>query len=224
MSPKRIVRRAVEKGLDMIVLSDHNSVENVGAAIIAGEKKGLAVFPGMEICSSEEVHLLGIFENLEQASQMQTFIYDHLTGSNNPEVFGDQWVINEKDEYICDNNRLLIGATQLDVNAIAEKIHELSGLCIASHVDRPAYGIISQLGFIPPDLALDGLEISRHMSVQNARETLPDIRGYPCVTSSDAHFLDDIGKVYTCFKLNAPIFGEIRLAINGEGGRRIVYE
>jgi len=210
--------------LDIICLSDHNSIENVEAAIIAGERGGLKVLPGMEICSSEEVHLLGIFRELKQAEKMQDYVYTHLTGSNKPEVFGDQWVINEKDEFIRDNSRLLIGATRLDVNSIVEKIHFYAGFCIASHVDRPAYGIISQLGFIPPDLKLDGVEISRHISIQNACNTYPEIKSYPCVTSSDAHFLEDIGKVYTRFELNAPTAEEICRALMGEGGRAIVIE
>jgi predicted metal-dependent phosphoesterase TrpH len=224
MSPKRIVQKAFEKGLDIIALSDHNSIENVEAAIIAGEKRGVKVFPGMEICSIEEVHLLGIFKNLDQAACIQDIVYEHLADSNKPEVFGDQWVINEKDEYIRDNTRLLIGATRLDVNQIVDKIHCFSGLCIASHVDRPAYGIISQLGFIPPDLALDGVEISRHTPLQKALEILPIIRDYPCVTSSDAHFLEDIGKAMTRFQLNAPTFEEISMALRCEGGRQIVAE
>lgn len=224
MSPKRIVHKSHEKGLDIIVISDHNSMENVEAAMIAAKEKDLKVLAGLEICSSEEVHLLGIFDNLDRASAMQDYVYDHLTESNNPDVFGDQWVVNEKDEFIRDNTRLLIGSTQLDVQQIVEKIHSFSGLCIASHVDRPAFGIISQLGFIPPDLALDGIEISRHIPVKKAIETIAGIQGFACVTSSDAHFLNDVGNAYTLFQIEAPTLEEICLALKNEQGRRVIIE
>lgn len=221
MSPKRIVERSHQKGLDIIAICDHNSAENVGAAIVAGEKRGIEVLPGMEVCSREEVHIVALFEKLEQALAMQEYIYAHLPEENQPELFGDQWVVNENDEFLRENPRLLIGATQLGLNKIVEKIHFLDGLSIASHVDRPAFGIISQLGFIPPDLKLDGIEVSRHTSPKEAREKIAGIGDFPCVTSTDAHYLDDIGGAWTTFNLAEPTIKEIRLAFKNEKGRRI---
>ena len=222
MSPKRIVDRCCERGLDIIAICDHNSAENTVAAMRVGIHQGLTVLPGLEICSREEVHILALFEDPEQATVMQAFVYAHLIEKNNPELFGDQWVVNEVDEVQETNTRLLIGATQLDVRTIVDKIHSTGGLSIASHVDRPAFGIIGQLGFIPPDLELDGVEISRRMSIHEARETIAGIEDLPCVTSSDAHYLDDIGKVHTLFRMPDPTVEEIRLALKGEKGRRIL--
>jgi len=221
MSPKRIINKSREKGLDIIAICDHNTAENVEATICAGQKKGIFVFPGMEICSREEVHIVALFDKPEQALAMQEYVYAHLEGKNKPEVFGDQIVVNEKDEVLEENHRLLIGATKLGLHEIVEKIHLLKGLGIASHVDRPAFGIVSQLGFIPPDLKLDGIEISYRISLKEAREKIPEIKNLPCVTSSDAHFQDDIGKAWTVFKLAVPNIEEIRLAFQGADGRGI---
>jgi hypothetical protein len=221
MSPKRIVEKSHQKGLDIIAICDHNSAENVGATIVAGEKRGIEVLPGMEVCSREEVHIIALFEKLEQALVMQEYVYAHLPEENQPALFGDQWVVNENDEFLRENPRLLIGATQLGLNEIVEKIHSLDGLSIASHVDRPAFGIISQLGFIPPDLKLDGIEVSRHITPEEAREKIAGIGNLPCVTSTDAHYLDDIGGVWTTFKLAEPTIKEIRLAFKNEKGRSI---
>jgi hypothetical protein len=89
-------------------------------------------------------------------------------------------------------------------------------------VDRPVNGIINQLGFIPPDLMLDGVEISCRIALSQARSALPEIGGRPCITSSDAHFRKDIGRAYTILRMAAPTVSEIGLALRGEGGRKVV--
>ena len=221
MSPKKIVAKSIDKKLDIIAICDHNSAENVQAALGLGEKLGLCVLPGMEICSREEVHILGIFGAVEQALAMQEFVYAHLPGENQAELFGYQVIVNEKDEVRGEVSRLLIGASRLSLQDIVVKIHKLGGLSIASHVDRPSFGIIGQLGFIPTDLALDGLEVSYRVPLNEVRKKIPGVMNLPCISSSDAHFPDDIGKVKTVFVLAAPTIEEIRLALNGQQGRRI---
>ena len=221
MSPKKIVAKSIDKKLDIIAICDHNSAENVQAALGLGEKLGLCVLPGMEICSREEVHILGLFKAVEQAQAMQEFVYEHLPGENQAEVFGYQVIVNEKDEVRGEVSRLLIGASRLSLQDIVVKIHKLGGLSIASHVDRPSFGIIGQLGFIPTDLALDGLEVSYRVPLNEVRKKIPGVMNLPCISSSDAHFPDDIGKVKTVFVLAAPTIEEIRLALNGKQGRRI---
>ena len=221
MSPRDIVAKSCEVGLHIIAICDHNSMENAGAAVAAGEAAGLQVIPGMEICSREEVHVLGLFEHLEQARQMQDKVYAHLPGKNDPDLWGNQVVANKKNEVICENSRLLIGATTLYLDAIVDAVHAVGGLCIASHVDRPSYSVISNLGFIPPDVKFDALEVSARVPLCEAYQQIPGIDRFPCITSSDAHFLKDVGRVWTTFLLDAPVFKEIRRALQGFGGRRI---
>jgi len=222
MSPQKIVRRSLAVSLDLIAICDHNTAENAGAVMREGKKQGLGVLPGIEICSKEEVHILALFDELEPTLAMQDIIYDHLPGKNQPEVFGHQVVANESDEVLGENNRLLIGATSLKLHEIVEKTHKLGGLSLTSHVDRTAYGIIGQLGFIPPDLKIDGVEVSYRVALAKARDRLPGIGNLPCVTASDAHFLEDIGKVRTVFLMADSSLEEIRRALSGQNGRRIL--
>jgi hypothetical protein len=222
MSPRAIVEKSLEKGLEIIALCDHNSAENVGAAMRAGSRKGICVLPGMEISSSEEVHTLALFETETQALKMQELIYSHLGGTNRPELFGDQVVANEFDEIEGFNDRLLIGATRLALDRVIKEVHGLGGLTIASHVDRPSFSILGQLGFIPPNLQLDGLELSPRMSLEVAKTTLPELGGFALLTFSDAHFLDDIGHCTTSFMLETPSLAEIRMALREESGRKVV--
>ncbi|MDP3284608.1 MAG: PHP-associated domain-containing protein [Desulfobacterales bacterium] len=221
MSPKKIIEKSLEKKLDIIGICDHNSAENIEAVIKAGDGKGIRVVPGMEICSKEEVHILSVFETTKQAVSMQEYIYDNLPGKNSPDMFGYQIVADENDEVAGENQRLLIGATTLKLSEIVDKIHLLNGLCIASHVDRPVFGIISQLGFIPPDLPLDGVEISWRIEPSEAIKQMPDIKRFPFIVSSDAHFPDDIGKAVTKFFMAEPTIEEMRLALTGKYGRHV---
>jgi len=222
MSPKKIVQKSLEQHLDLIAICDHNTAENAAATLREGTRQGIAVLPGMEICSKEEVHLMALFNNIEDTLKMQEYVYAHLPGKNQPEVFGHQVVADEHDQVLGENPRLLIGATQLSLLDIVEKAHHLGGICISAHVDRPSYSLIGQLGFIPEDLHLDAVEVSYRVPLEKALTEVVGINDYPCVTSSDAHFLHDIGKVWTEFVLAAPSLEEIRLALAGVNGRRIL--
>lgn len=221
MSPKKIVQKSLEMRLDLIAICDHNTAENLSATLREGKRQGIAVLPGMEICSREEVHLVTLFKKIEDSLKMQEYVYAHLPGKNQPEVFGHQVIADEHDQVLGENPRLLIGATQLSLVEIVKKVHQLAGICISSHVDRPSYSLIGQLGFIPPDLHLDAVEVSYRVPLDRALTQVPGIKGYPCVTSSDAHFLHDIGKVWTEFVLAAPTVEEIRMALTGTDGRTI---
>jgi PHP family Zn ribbon phosphoesterase len=222
MSPRRIIQKSLEVGLDLIAICDHNTAENAEAAMREGQKKGIHVLPGMEVCSREEVHILALFGELSQALEMQSYVYANLPGENKPKVFGCQVVANENDEVLGENPRLLIGATRLGLHDIVVKTHLLGGLSFCCHVDRPAYGIINQLGFIPADLDLDGVEVSRHVNLAQAQTTVSGIEKFACITNSDAHFIEDIGKVWTVFRMAAPTIEEIRKSILKQDGRGIL--
>ena len=222
MSPRKIIRACRAAGLGLIAVCDHNSAENAGAVMSVGRRHGLAVLPGMEICSREEVHVLAVFGELEQALTMQEMVYAHLPGENRPDVFGHQIVATEADEVLAQNPRLLIGATALSLADIVRATHALKGLSLAAHVDRPTNGIIQQLGFIPQGLDLDGVEVSHRISLAAAKSALPAIGNLPCLTFSDAHFLSDIGRAHTGFLLEAATFDELCLALKETRGRRVL--
>ena len=215
MQATAIVKQARKMGLDMIGICDHNSAENAAAVAKAGLREGLSVVPGMEITSREEAHILGLFETESDLMRMQDLVYENLSGENSEESFGPQTIVDEWDRVVGTNRRLLIGATALSVERIVEAIHERSGLAIASHVDRERFSLIGQLGFIPKGLRLDAVEVSRPASMTQEY-------GYPVVISSDAHFIDDIGKNSTCFMIEDLSLGEIRKALRTESGRKII--
>lgn len=224
MTPSAIVRKSLERKLDIIAVCDHNSAENALAAMRLGAAQGLRVFPGMEICSKEEVHILAIFKDISQAMEMQSYVYEHLHGINQTKLWGYQIIANEDDEVMGENERLLIGATSLSIHRIAKKTHDLGGISIPSHAERSMFGIATQLGFIPPDLEVDAIEVSFRMSFDDARKKIPSIGKRSCVTSSDAHFISDIGRAYTKMLMADATFEELCLALKGADGRYVMNQ
>ena len=226
MSPKRVVEKAVKKNLDMIAICDHNSAENVRAATAAASKKNITVLPGMEITTVEEVHIIALFDEVAPVLKLQEAVYENLApGENIEDVFGEQIIANEFDEVEGYNNRLLMGATSLTLKELVTGIHHLGGLVIAAHIDREVCNsIIGQLGFIPEDLELDALEISSYTNRSQALARYPGIEKFPLISSSDAHFLQDIGKVTSSFLLEAPGVDEIRKAFEKKDGRDLLME
>ncbi|NIU10012.1 MAG: PHP domain-containing protein [Phycisphaerae bacterium] len=216
MQATAIVIEAIKAGLDMIGISDHNSAENVAAVVKAGAREGLPVIAGMEITSSEEVHILGLFDTEQDLMNMQDVIYHNLPDGDYGQAYGPQTVIDEWDNVVGENSRLLLGATALTVEGVVDAIHERSGVAIASHIDRERFGLIGQLGFIPEGLELDALEVSSLSSIEQEFD-------YPIVTFSDAHYLDDIGNSSTCFMIEEASIDEIRKALRNEMGRRVVF-
>ncbi|MDQ5986778.1 MAG: hypothetical protein CSYNP_02511 [Syntrophus sp. SKADARSKE-3] len=222
MYPRAIVEQALNKKLDIIGICDHNSGEN--AFFVQESAKGfpLVVLPGMELTSSEEVHTLALFENVQALMSLQALVYGHLEGKNNEDVFGCQPIVNDKDEVEGFNERLLIGATDLPLMALIESIRSLGGLAVASHIDRESFSFISQLGFIGDDMLFDALEVTARLGIPHGRERYPDLAGRTFIVSSDAHYVRDIGSGYTDIFMEKPSFAELRLALERQDGRYVL--
>jgi hypothetical protein len=222
MHPRALIAAVRSRGLDIIAVCDHNSMENAGYVMRAAIGTEVTVLPGMEITSAEEVHVVALLQDLDRAQRLQDLVYDHLSGLNDEDVFGVQAVVNECGEVEGLNPRLLIGATTLTLTSLVDAIHDLDGLAIASHIDRESFGILGQLGFIPPDVRFDALEISSSMGTKHARQRYPELADYPFVTSSDAHYLADIGRGIVRLSMDAPTIAEIAKALKSEDGRSMV--
>lgn len=224
MSPLAIVKKAADCKLDIIAITDHNSAENIIATQKASENMDLTVLAGMEITSSEEAHILAFFDDTGSIMKLQDIVYENLLpGENNEKLFGEQIVVNEKDEVLGYNNRLLIGATLLTAQEIVNTIHSLGGLSVASHIDKEVFSIISQLGFIPEDLEFDALEMSPNINRGKADKLFNMYTSFRWISSSDAHYVNDIGKRTTGFYMNEPTLKELSLAMKNFDGRRVEW-
>lgn len=222
MLPTEVIAAAKRRQLSLLGLTDHNSAENVGAFVAASAGSGVRVLPGMEVTTREEVHVVTLFEDVEQALAWQEMVYRHLPPlANDERAFGTQLVVDAADRIVRVNERLLMTATDLTLGQVIEEVDRAGGLAIPAHVDRAAFGLLSQLGFVPDDLDIPAVEVSKHADPVDAVRLHQSLLGRAIIQSSDAHYVDDIGVGRTVFWLAEPTLAELKLACRGREGRRV---
>jgi predicted metal-dependent phosphoesterase TrpH len=225
MTPPAIVAVARRLGLAMIAICDHNSAGNVAAVQQAADAAGggLTVIPGMEISSTEEVHVLGLFPDLPAAESVAATLSGMLPQADESyySFFGEQHLLTADGRVSGQQTVELASAIPLDLNEAVELIHSRGGLAIAAHVDRKAFSVFSQLGFFPEDAGFDGIEVSRHFSPASKLLDTPALRGLPVTGASDAHYPGDIGTAVTLLRLAEPTFTELLLAFAGAQERSV---
>jgi 3',5'-nucleoside bisphosphate phosphatase len=212
MIPPLIVARAIEVGLDIIAITDHNSAENVEAVIEAARGTALKVLPGMECETVEGVHMVCIFDEVSAALALQGRVYEKLPNlPNRPETFGAQFVVDRDGEFIRYNDRLLLVPSELSIEEIWSIAQDLGGLAFPSHVDRSAYGIYGVLGFMPGSPVFPAVEISSRITAEEAQAKYPDLNGKRIFCCSDAHRLIEMGSAKTMLELGHRTVAEIRM-------------
>jgi len=221
MIPPLIVERARELALGIIAITDHNSAENVAAVIEAAQGLDLTVLPGMEVQTKEEVHLLCLFDTVEQTLDWQAVVYAHLPPlKNRPEVFGPQFVVDATGDFIRYNDRLLLTSASLSVEEVARGVEERKGLCIASHVDRPSFSLLANLGFVPPGVHFAAMEITHDTDIDGMCRRHPSLAGYSFIHSGDAHRLSEMSD-RTILTIGEPTIAEISMAFRRQEGRKV---
>ena len=220
-SPASIARTAREKQLDIIALTDHNTAANCPAlAAAVAEIPGLNAFYGVETTTAEEIHTICLFGEVNQAVAFGEYTCSHLPDrKNDPEYFGDQPIVDSDETILRFEDAFLAGTTDLSLNRVASEVHTRGGVIIASHIDRTINSLFSQLGIWPEDAELDGYDISPHGDPERWKLLVPET--LPAIRTSDAHFLEDVGKRRTYLTMNEPTFDEFVLALQGRAGRRI---
>lgn len=221
MIPPLIVQTALDKGIDIIAISDHNTTANTGAVIQAAEGTGITVIPAIELHTREEIHVLCLFPNLKQIHLFQIELEPFLSSvRNQAEIFGPQYIVDSTGEFIRNEERMLSQATSLSLEKAWELVKQFDGLFIPAHINRAMYGLLPTLGFLPENIAFDALEINPRDDLKVLLQRHPSISRFPIIFSGDAHFLDDMLGINQ-FWLNESSFEEICKALKNEDGRSV---
>ena len=183
-TPNNIVNMALIKGLHVIALSDHNTGKNCPAAMAVGKENGLVVLPAMELTTSEDIHILCLFEKYENLQRLEQYIDGRrLKIKNKPEIFGRQRILNERDEPIGEEENLLIVSSGISVEEVASLVKGFDGIPVPAHIDKQANGLVGVLGAFDYTLGFELIE-----------STLDSGVALPRITDSDAHYLWDISE------------------------------
>ena len=193
MTPYNLVNMAKVLGFDIIALTDHNSTKNCRAAAEAGKKAGITVVPGMELCTSEEIHVVCLFKTVDGAEGFGAYIRENIPKvKNKPQIFGDQFVMNSEDAVTENEELLLTTASFLSIDSVPECVKKYGGVCFPAHIDRSSYSVISALGTFPPELKVSCFELTPDADEKIFLEKYPATRGKLILRNSDSHYLENM--------------------------------
>ncbi|WP_372775897.1 PHP domain-containing protein [Mangrovibacterium sp.] len=225
MSPDLIISTARQKQLDIIAITDHNSTKQCAVVREMAADTGIVVLNGCEVNSREEVHALCLFEDDHSRNKFQIFLDQYLPHiPNRPDYFGYQVVVDRNNQILEEIPWYLGNGLQIELQEIADYTRQLNGLFIPAHIDRPINSLFSQLGFLPNELQIDGMQISKRADESQIRQLYDIPSDITIIKASDAHYATDIGTACSIFELAEPTFEEIRWAFHQKNGRSVKIE
>lgn len=211
MTPNNMVNMAALLGLNAIAVSDHNTVGNVRAAMEVAKEVGISVIPGMEVQTEEEVHILTLYPTIEAAEEAAGEVYKKLPAiKNRAEIFGEQVFMDKDDNITGYEERLLISSASMSMNYLYDVVKSVGGIYIPAHVDRHSYSVLTNLGFIPDDIDIKNIEISRMTEdVESYLKARDELKIYNIFRNSDAHYLQDMREAEACLDISevSELFG-----------------
>ncbi|WP_352418821.1 PHP domain-containing protein [Proteiniborus sp.] len=203
MTPNNIVNMAYVKGLDVIAITDHNSMLNLIPTAEVAKRKGILIVPGIEVTTREEVHVLCYFPTINEGMSFQDIIFNSLPNvKNNEDIFGQQLILDHEDNISGKVERMLLSSSGFTIEEIFQLVKEHNGVLVPAHIDRKSFSIVSTLGFIPNTIDIKTIEVFDLNVLENMKNTL-SLEKYKIIKNSDAHYLVDINEAYYYFNLNS---------------------
>lgn len=194
-TPANIIGMAFVKGLDVVALTDHNAARNCPAAKEVADAYGVCFIPGMEITTEEEVHVVCLLPTVEKALELDEYVHRKLLPvKNDPVIFGEQLVADSDDNIIGKEELLLINAASIPFSECFPLAESFGGVAIPAHIDKSANSLIANLGFIPPDSSFNTVELKKPQKYGELKALHPYLENCRVITSSDAHYLQDINE------------------------------
>ena len=193
MTPNNIAGMAALAGLQIVALTDHNSCRNCPAFFAAAKKNGIIPVAGMELTTAEDIHMVCLFEELEDALRFNDAVDEvRIRFPNRTDIFGDQLLMDEEDRTVGIEEDLLSNATELPIEAVPALVEKHHGICYPAHVDREANGVIATLGTFPESPPFSLAELHDGDREAEYKERYPTLSGVRMLVGSDAHYLWDI--------------------------------
>lgn len=212
MTPNNIAGMAALKGLGLLALTDHNTCENCPAFFEACKKQGIVAVAGMELSTAEDIHLVCLFEELDDAMRFSDVVYQHLMPiDNRVDIFGEQLVMDGDDNVIREEKRLLISATDLNVYDALSLAREYGAHVRPAHVDREANGMIAVLGDIPCEYDFSWVEFNDGNKIDEYRKKYASLAAAGVLVCSDAHHLWDINEAENFLEIDDEPYSSVRV-------------
>lgn len=226
MVPSKIIDKLKVLDIEIFSITDHNSCANVGAFKKKADEKELTFIPGMEIQTQEEIHLLAYFGSVKEIEEFYTDIIEpgFIIGmKNDPDKFGNQFLVNKSDAIIGEEERILSLPLTITLEEAVEGIRGHGGVAVPAHLDR-GFSIISQLGFLPPDLDVDIVEIADTAKIDAFKNQYFPDKDIRVISSSDTHHLHMFQPPKMKFKIPDSGVGSCMECLRGHIGKISIME
>ena len=203
-TPNNLAGMGAIAGLNIMALTDHNTAKNCPAFFAAAKKHGIIPIAGIELTTAEDIHVVCLFEHLDEALRFD----DEISGrhrikvKNRVDIYGEQYIMDENDEVIGIEEFFLPISTDVSIDEVVELVGAYNGVCFPAHIDRQANGIIATLGTFPPHLDFNVVEIHDDEKKDELLSTHPQLKDKLFVCCSDAHYLWDIRDKQAYFELD----------------------
>ena len=179
-------------GYKIAALTDHNSSGNCPAFLKACEHYGILGIPGMELNTSEEVHVICLFETLDQSMAFSELVYSKLPDiKNRKELFGNQFYADENGNVLGEEEKLLISASNIGIYQVCGLAEEYGGIAYPAHIDRTSNSLLNNLGLWDPDMGFALAELSLSCP-EGFTEKRKDLHGVRTIRCSDSHRIEQI--------------------------------
>ena len=203
MTPNNIAGMGAVCGLQIMALTDHNTTKNCPAFFEAAKRQGIIPVAGMELTTAEDIHLVCLFETLDEAMHFDDAVASRrMLVENKVEIFGRQMIMDGDDEVIGVDDWFLPMATTLPIEEAAALCVAHGGVCWPAHIDRPANGVLAVLGVFPDDPPFGIAELHDLDSKDALCEQYANLRNRMFVSGSDAHYLWDIREKSCSFEID----------------------
>ncbi len=223
MSPREVVARVKNRGIDWMAITDHNSVANCAAYAAVAERENVSFTWGVEMQTAEEIHVLVYFDDPGAAQAFGSQLHDSLLPlANDPDFFGDQVIIDENENILGMEQRALMNSSIWDLSAAVEQARSHGGYCVPAHVDALVNSLIGQLGFVPVEPRFDLFGLTAKADLKGFISLHPELAGKSWLRCSDAHYLADLGSGTSRVRALEPSVEELAKAALGLDDREIL--
>ena len=201
-TPNNLAGMATLNGIGIMALTDHNSAKNCPAIFEAARRYGIIPIAGMELTTAEDIHLVCLFENLEDALMFDGLVEKRRPAfKNRVDIYGEQMIMDGEDNVIANEENFLPIATDISLDEAAKLVKEHNGICYPAHIDRQANGIIATLGTFPDYPQFTCVEFHDAGKKQEyiAKYGLEDKK---ILVGSDTHYLTDLREDNDCLEID----------------------
>jgi len=180
MTPNNILNMAMLKGINIVSVTDHNSLKQLPVLFELAMSYDILFIPGVEVTTNENYHVLIYFKTLEEALRFDQMLDTYRPNAMNH--FGMASLTDIEDMVIDTYPSISSDPLLLDYQTLTKALTTYQHLVILAHVDRPNTDILNRLN----ELKFNGIELTRRdeLLISNYR-----LSRYPILYNSDAHDL-----------------------------------